>query len=373
MNRDIFVGWLARAVTRVMLRSVEVDGRERIPAGVPILVIANHENNLVDPMLLLGFTGLSPRFLAKHTLFTHPLVRHLVRLVRALPVYRREDGGDGRLNEATLDASARALGAGDTVGIFPEGGCHNEASRRPLKTGAARLAISAARLSEGHRVAVLPVGLVYTEKSRFRSSAAVIIGRPIWVGGDEQAHVLTSALAEALSNVTLNAASWEHWKQALRSAERRAGTRACAPKPVERFRRHSEAAGLVGVPSPVDRASAPDVPSWDHLPEASPSLARALVLTPFALAGLSIAGLPLAVALLTSGGRGRTPDVPATRRLMALLLFFPLVLGAELLALSWFLGPAASALAMVSAPLALLAVLDCRDAWWDIWRGLRMI
>jgi 1-acyl-sn-glycerol-3-phosphate acyltransferase len=48
---------LARFALGVFFRDVEVIGRERAPRGVPLLVIANHVNNLIDPMVIMGFAG----------------------------------------------------------------------------------------------------------------------------------------------------------------------------------------------------------------------------------------------------------------------------------------------------------------------------
>ena len=87
---------MASRFVRLMLglffRDVEMVGRERIPPGVPRLVIANHVNNLIDPMVIMGYTGLRPRFLAKSTLWRHPIVAPALLLLGALPVYRRRDG-----------------------------------------------------------------------------------------------------------------------------------------------------------------------------------------------------------------------------------------------------------------------------------------
>jgi len=70
---------LARFILDVFFREVEVIGKERAPRGVPLLVIANHVNNLIDPMVIMGFAGVRPRFLAKSTLWRHPVVAPLDR------------------------------------------------------------------------------------------------------------------------------------------------------------------------------------------------------------------------------------------------------------------------------------------------------
>src|SRR5262245_896872 len=75
---DVATAGLARLLLRIFFREVEVAGADRIPRGVPLVIVANHMNSLVDPILLLGFSGARPRFLAKSTLWSHPVVAPLL-------------------------------------------------------------------------------------------------------------------------------------------------------------------------------------------------------------------------------------------------------------------------------------------------------
>ena len=123
---------LARFLLEVFFRDVEVVGRARVPRGAPLLVIANHVNNLIDPMVLMGFAGVRPRFVAKSTLWRHPLVAPALILLGALPVYRRKDGAPVARNIETFARCRVALARGETIAIFPEGYSHNEPGPVPL-------------------------------------------------------------------------------------------------------------------------------------------------------------------------------------------------------------------------------------------------
>ena len=114
-------------------------GRPREHSGIRALIVAaDHQNALVDPLLL----GLLPRRLvpvAKAPRFRHPLIGPFLRLVGALPVHRRQEGGtDPARNRAMFAAATAHLGAGQAVLIFPEGVSQPGPALMPLRTGAAR-------------------------------------------------------------------------------------------------------------------------------------------------------------------------------------------------------------------------------------------
>ncbi len=66
---------------------------------------------------------------------------------------------------------------GGMVAIFPEGISHDEPSLQPLRTGAARIALSAAAAGVAD-VETVAVTLIYDDKQRFRSRALVRVGAP---------------------------------------------------------------------------------------------------------------------------------------------------------------------------------------------------
>ncbi|HEX6913210.1 MAG TPA: lysophospholipid acyltransferase family protein [Longimicrobium sp.] len=188
---------------------------ERVPRTGPVLLVANHPNSLMDPALVAAVAGRPVRFLAKAPLFTDPMVGFLVRGSGALPVYRKHDGVEGS-NDDTFRAVYAALGEGSAVAIFPEGMSHSEPSLAPLKTGAARIALGGAALL-GEPLPIVPVGLVFRRKDRFRSEALAVVGQPVeWtdlamrgVEDHEAVRALTDRIEDALQAVTLNLERWE--------------------------------------------------------------------------------------------------------------------------------------------------------------------
>src|SRR5688572_11189479 len=170
---------LARRAVRVYYRVQHLG--EGVPASGPLLLVANHPNGLVDPVLLAGATHRSLRFLGKAPLFEMPGLGLVMRWLHALPVHRSQEGGTAD-NTRTFEAVFAALAQGEVVGLFPEGKSHDEPELLELKTGAARMALGAeARAGWTLGVRIVPVGLVYRAKPSFRSRVAVWTGRPLSV------------------------------------------------------------------------------------------------------------------------------------------------------------------------------------------------
>ena len=78
-----------------------------------------------------------------------------------------------------------ALGQGECVGIFPEGGSHDQSAFLPFKAGVAIMALGAAAKYDGLRVQLFPVGLNYFQGWKFRSRVYLDIGDAI-VPSEEQ-------------------------------------------------------------------------------------------------------------------------------------------------------------------------------------------
>jgi 1-acyl-sn-glycerol-3-phosphate acyltransferase len=205
---------LARLAARTFYR-LTVEGT--LPASGPVLIIANHPNSLVDPVLVFAAAERPVRFLAKAPLFDDFRIAWLLRAVGAVPVHRpQDDPSQLSKNADVLGAAGTALASGAAIAVFPEGKSHNEPSLAPLKTGAARIALLAAS-SIGGAVPIVPVGLNMREKETFRSDGLVLVGKPLeWddlasrgAGDVEAVRALTARMDDALRDVTLNIERWE--------------------------------------------------------------------------------------------------------------------------------------------------------------------
>ncbi|MGH7552875.1 MAG: 1-acyl-sn-glycerol-3-phosphate acyltransferase [Longimicrobiales bacterium] len=185
-----------------------------IPGG-PVLVVANHPNSLLDPLIVFRVAGRPTRPLAKAPLFDQMFVGTMLRGLGGLPVYRRQDDAEQmHRNEDTFRLAIAALRAGDAVQIYPEGTSHSEPGLVPLRTGAARIALGAEADSEWSLgLQIVPVGLTYRRKNLFRGRALAVIGeafdvdpfRDVYDSDSAQAvRALTDEIARRLQTVTLN-------------------------------------------------------------------------------------------------------------------------------------------------------------------------
>jgi 1-acyl-sn-glycerol-3-phosphate acyltransferase len=190
---------------------------ERVPPTGPVLLVANHPNSLLDPVLVSAAARRPVRFLAKAPLFTDRKVGWAVRASGAIPVYRRVDNPEAMGgNVDTFRAAHAALAGGAAIGIFPEGISHNEPGIAAVKTGAARIALGALA-QHPEPFPIVPVGLVFRRKDVFRSEALAVIGRPVdWsdlagrTSEDREAVAdLTRRIERAMRQVTINLERWE--------------------------------------------------------------------------------------------------------------------------------------------------------------------
>jgi glycerol-3-phosphate O-acyltransferase / dihydroxyacetone phosphate acyltransferase len=355
-SRPVFYRFV-RAVVAMALQlfyRIEVNARP-FPQKGPLLFVGNHPNSLIDPALIFVITSRQVTFLAKEPLFRMPLLGQLLRGLDALPVYRKQDHpAQMGKNEGTFEAASGALVAGRAITLFPEGKSHSEPQLAELKTGAARIAFRAAR--QGAKVTVVPVGLTYWEKHRFRSRVLIDVGEALQVaaplpqdseGEAEAVRGLTAELERRLRAVTLNL---EHWEDlpVIEMGEQlysfRLGERARDPERLRRF-----AAGLQ-----IFRAEQPE--RFAHLRDQVMSFRHRLEL---------VKASPTDLALIY-----RRPVVYrfVLRNLASLLLGFPLfALGMALYAVPfWIPRYLSRALAVawdVQATVKLLAVLALAPAW----------
>jgi 1-acyl-sn-glycerol-3-phosphate acyltransferase len=214
---------LAEATVKLFYPERVIERAGLLPARGPVVYISNHVNGLMDPLLVRVVVGRPAGFLAKSTLFGNPFGRLAMAAFGCVLIHRAHDGGGkgvksrAAANDAAFARCRQALCRGEALALFPEGVSHSDPGIRPLKRGAARIALSAAR-AHGERtgeplgLVIVPLGLGYRDKARFRSPVKVVVGDPIPVtappaGAEERGteDALTARMQAALQELVTRA------------------------------------------------------------------------------------------------------------------------------------------------------------------------
>jgi 1-acyl-sn-glycerol-3-phosphate acyltransferase len=204
--------WVAGVALHWFYRDIRIVGREWIPSRGPLLIAANHQNALVDSLVIGWLVPRPVTMTAKATLANNPIIAAIFRLLGVVPLRRTHD--ESAPAGASVPSQDRNQGAfreilnvlenSGTVLFFPEGKSHNGHNLEPLKTGLARLALQA-RIERGITgLNILPIGLLFEDKSTPGSVLGVYIGKPItmdcWAGEDHRA--LTDEIARRLREIS---------------------------------------------------------------------------------------------------------------------------------------------------------------------------
>lgn len=147
-----------------IMYSLRYEGRENIPKDRPVIYASNHRSYADPPLVGSGARG-KLVFMAKEELFQNKLFAWLIRSLGAFPVAR------GKGDTTTLDTAVEKLKTKSLM-IFPEGTRSKDGKVHRGHSGAALIAVRA-------NVPVVPVGVVYGDKLRFRTKLRVVYGKPI--------------------------------------------------------------------------------------------------------------------------------------------------------------------------------------------------
>lgn len=204
--------WISGIALHWFYGEIPVTNRERVPTRGPLFIAVNHQNALVDSLITGWVVPRRVTMTAKATLIANPFIALLFRILGVVPLRRVSDeqatrGGvapDRSRNTAAFREILSVMEREGAVLIFPEGKSHNEPGLEPLKSGLARLALSARDEQSIKGVKILPLGLVFEDKATPGSRVGVHVGEAIdmdrWDGGDYAA--LTKEIFRRLREVS---------------------------------------------------------------------------------------------------------------------------------------------------------------------------
>jgi 1-acyl-sn-glycerol-3-phosphate acyltransferase len=207
--------WVTGIALHWFYREIRITGRDRIPTVGPLLIAVNHQNALVDSLIVGWLVPRQITMTAKATLADNPLISMFFRMMHVVPLRRMSDElqktgdppFDRSRNTGAFVEILSVLRNDGAVLVFPEGKSHNQMGLEPLKTGLARLALQARDEAGLVGVKILPLGLVFEDKGVPGTIVAAHVGAPIEmdVWPDSDRLTLTSAIADRLQAVSENA------------------------------------------------------------------------------------------------------------------------------------------------------------------------
>ena len=205
---------IARFWIWFFFEQVEVRHRERVPVTGPVLLCINHPNNLIDSLLVGAIVPRKVHYLATAALFRNRLMAWLLVTLGVIPVYRRADDPNRADRNVELFAACHdAFDRGRLIAIYPEGATRAAAHVQRIKTGAARIALGYEAHAPG-ALAVVPVGLSFEARRRFRGRVIVSFSAPLVVSPYLAAyreepvtalHALTKTLQQAMEREVVQA------------------------------------------------------------------------------------------------------------------------------------------------------------------------
>ncbi|HEX9652244.1 MAG TPA: lysophospholipid acyltransferase family protein [bacterium] len=210
-----FIRVIVKIAMAIFFQKIELRNGESVPARGPVVFVANHPNSIMDALVMGAVTKRKVNYIGHAGLFSNKLKSWFLRSCGVIPVYRREDAPDKmEQNVAAFESCFEALENGETIGIFPEGTSDMLRKVKRVKTGAARIVLEAERRN-GYQlgVTVLPIGLYFFSRSRFRSKVMVNVGKPIALtpffetnerSNAEAVQQLTAEIQQHLEHLTVN-------------------------------------------------------------------------------------------------------------------------------------------------------------------------
>ena len=140
-----FIIWmLIHTVYR--LRVIKLDD---VPATGPAVIVCNHVS-FVDALVIMAACPRPIRFVMDKDVFRWPILSFVFKSSKAIPIASAK--ADPALMEKAFDEIAKALDAGDLVGIFPEGKISGDGNINPFRPGITRIL-------ERNPVPVVPMAL----------------------------------------------------------------------------------------------------------------------------------------------------------------------------------------------------------------------
>jgi len=175
----------------VFYRKIIVLGSENINPEYPLIYAPNHQNALMDALAVLFTHKGQPVFLARADIFKKKAIAAFLYFIKMLPVYRIRDGFSSlKSNDEIFQKTIDVLKNKNGLVILPEGDHAGFRRLRQLKKGICRIAFQADEATGFQlKIKIIPIGVEYSNYSRFRQVLTVVYGKPVEVSEYHQVYM----------------------------------------------------------------------------------------------------------------------------------------------------------------------------------------
>ncbi|PNQ72150.1 glycerol acyltransferase [Hanstruepera neustonica] len=161
-------------------RRIYVYNQFQVPKSGSLLLVSNHNNALIDALLIAINSGRFSYFLTRASVFKKPLINAFLRSLNMLPVYRIRDGWSTISNNNSIfNSCSQLLSKGQTVALFPEGNHNIKRSVRNLSKGFTRIVFETFEKYPKTSLKIVPIGLNFQQADAFADSVSIHFGEPI--------------------------------------------------------------------------------------------------------------------------------------------------------------------------------------------------
>lgn len=161
----------------------EVHGLKNIPRKEAVIMAPNHQNALMDALILLFSAPQDVVFLARADIFSKKVLAFFLNSMKMLPVFRQRDGAaELGKNEDIFDISVDVLHNRHYLCVMPEGNHGHQRRLRTIVKGIFRIAFKAQE-KYGNKpfVKILPVGFDVGHYVKQNQTLLIQYGKPIEV------------------------------------------------------------------------------------------------------------------------------------------------------------------------------------------------
>jgi len=170
---------LVRTGFQCYYKEIRMVHMERAALDRAVMLLPNHQNALMDPLLYAAFAKGKPYFLTRSDVFENKVLRWIFQGLRMMPIYRLRDGRETlSKNQAVFERCAILFSEGEQLLLFPEANHNLRRQVRPLSKGFTRIISQSYESNPNQEITIVPVGMNYQNAAQFSDRVALCFGQP---------------------------------------------------------------------------------------------------------------------------------------------------------------------------------------------------